>query len=33
MVLDMKRAVIELDHRGVIPVEDAVGTRIDCLRG
>ena len=33
MVLDMKRAVIGLEHRGVIPVEDAVGTRIDCLRG
>ena len=33
MVLDMKRAVIELEHRGVIPVKDAVGSRIDCLRG
>jgi len=33
VVLDTKRTVIELKHRGVIPVEDAVGTRIDCLRG
>jgi len=33
MVLDMKRAVIELEHREVIPVKDAVGTRIHCLRG
>lgn len=33
MVLDMKRAVIELEYREVVPMEDAVGTRIDCLRG
>ena len=33
MILDLKRAVIELEYRGIIPVEDAVGTQIDCLRG
>jgi Protein of unknown function (DUF2917) len=25
--------IIELEHRGIVPVEDAVGTQIDCLRG
>jgi Protein of unknown function (DUF2917) len=33
MILDMKRVVLELQYRGIVPVEDAVGTRIDCLRG
>ena len=33
MVLDMKRAVIGLEQRGIAPVEDALGTRIDCLCG
>ena len=33
MILDLKRGVIELEYRGIIPVKDAVGTRIDCLRG
>jgi hypothetical protein len=33
MILDMKRVIIELEYRGIVPVEDAVGTRIDCLRG
>jgi hypothetical protein len=33
MILDMKQATIELEYRGIVPVEDAVGTRIDCLRG
>jgi hypothetical protein len=33
MILDMKRVVIELEYRGIVPVEDAPGTRIDCLRG
>ncbi|HLB14184.1 MAG TPA: DUF2917 domain-containing protein [Burkholderiales bacterium] len=33
MIVGMKRVVIELEYRGIVPVEDAVGTRIDCLRG
>jgi hypothetical protein len=34
MILDnMKRVVIELEYRGIVPVEDAIGTRIDCLSG
>jgi Protein of unknown function (DUF2917) len=33
VILDMKRVVIELEYREIVPVEDAVGTRIDCLRG
>ena len=33
MILDMKRAVIELEYRGVVPVEDAKGAQIGCLRG
>ena len=33
MILDLKRGVIELEYRGIVPVKDAVGTRIDCLRG
>jgi Protein of unknown function (DUF2917) len=33
MIFDMNRAVIELEYRGIVPVEDAMGTRIDCLRG
>jgi hypothetical protein len=33
MMLDMKRVVIELEYRGIVPVKDAMGTRIDCLRG
>jgi hypothetical protein len=33
MILDTKRVVIELENRGIVPVEDAAGTRIDCLRG
>jgi Protein of unknown function (DUF2917) len=33
MVFDLKQVVIELEYRGIVPVKDAVGTRIDCLRG
>ena len=33
MFLDLNRLVIELEHRGIVPVADAAGTRIDCLRG
>ena len=34
MIVEMKRRlVIELEKRGVIPIKDAVGTRIDCLWG
>jgi hypothetical protein len=33
MTLDMKPAVFELKYRGVIPVKDAKGVQIHCLRG
>ncbi|HEY3181054.1 MAG TPA: DUF2917 domain-containing protein [Casimicrobiaceae bacterium] len=33
MIFDMNRMVVELEYRGIVPVEDAMGTRIDCLRG
>jgi hypothetical protein len=33
MILDTKRVVIELEYRATVPLEDAAGTRIDCLRG
>jgi Protein of unknown function (DUF2917) len=33
MILSTKRVVIEIGYQGVVPVEDAVGGRIDCLRG
>jgi hypothetical protein len=33
MIFDMRRVVIELEYRGIVPVEDAMGTRIDCVRG
>jgi hypothetical protein len=33
MIVDMKQLVIELEHRGVVSVEEARGARIDCLRG
>jgi hypothetical protein len=33
MILETKRVVIELEYRGIVPVEDAIGTRIDCLSG
>jgi hypothetical protein len=33
MILDMERVVIELEYRGIVPVEGIPGTRIDCLRG
>jgi hypothetical protein len=33
MILDMERVVIELEYRGIVPVEGVAGTRIDCLRG
>jgi Protein of unknown function (DUF2917) len=33
VILPMKRMVIELQHREIVPLKDAVGTRIDCLRG
>ena len=33
MIFDMKRVVIELEYRGIVPVKNAMGTRIDCLRG
>jgi hypothetical protein len=33
MILEMKRIVIEIERRGVVPFEDGVGTRIDCLSG
>ena len=33
MIFEMNRMVIELEYRGIVPVENARGTRIDCLRG
>lgn len=33
MIFDMKQVVIEIEYRGIVPVEDAMGARIDCLRG
>jgi len=33
MILDTKRVLIELEYRGIIPLKDAGGTRIECLRG
>jgi hypothetical protein len=33
MILDMKQMVIELEHRGILSLEDAAGARIVCLRG
>lgn len=32
-ILHMERVLIELKYRGTVPVEDAAGTYIDCLRG
>jgi len=33
MILNMMRAVIELDYRAVVPLENAKGAKVDCLRG
>lgn len=33
MILDMKRAVLEIEYRGIACVKAPAGTRIDCLRG
>jgi hypothetical protein len=33
MIVEMKRVVIELERREMVPVEDARGGRIVCLRG
>jgi hypothetical protein len=33
MVIGTKRVVMELEYRGIVQAENAVGTRIDCLRG
>ena len=33
MIFYMKRMVIKLEYRGIAPVEEAMGARIDCLRG
>jgi hypothetical protein len=33
MILNMMRAVIELDYRTVVPLENAKGAKVDCLRG
>jgi hypothetical protein len=33
MVIGTKRAVMELEYREIVQAENAVGTRIDCLRG
>lgn len=33
MILDMTRMMIDLAHREILPIRNAAGTRIDCLRG
>ena len=33
MILNMKRVVLEIEHRGTARVNATAGTRIDCLRG
>lgn len=33
MVVDTKRVVLELEYRGLVPLADALGTRISCLTG
>lgn len=33
MIVNMMRAVIELDYRAVVPLENAKGAKVDCLRG
>jgi hypothetical protein len=33
MVIGAERMVIELEYRGIVPVTDARGARIDCLDG
>ena len=33
MMVDMKRLVVELEPRGIIPMKDALGTRIECHCG
>lgn len=33
MIVGIKRVVIELGYREIVPVADALGTRINCLRG
>lgn len=33
MVVDTKRVVLELEYRGLVPLTDALGTRIHCLGG
>ena len=33
MILNTMRVMRELEHRGVVPVDCSVGTRVDCLRG
>lgn len=33
MIFDMKRTAIELEYRRILPLENAMGTRIHCLRG
>ncbi len=33
MVLKMNRVVMELEYRGIIPVEVGKGSRIECVRG
>jgi hypothetical protein len=33
MVVDTNRVVLELEYRGLVPLTDALGTRISCLTG
>ena len=33
MILDMKQMIIGLEYQAIVSLEDALGARIDCLRG
>jgi hypothetical protein len=33
MILHAKHALIDLAYREIVPIADAAGTRIDCVRG
>lgn len=33
MTFEMNRVIMELEYRGIVPVKDAKGVRIECIRG
>jgi len=33
MILNTKQLAIKLEQRGIVPIQSAIGIRIDCLRG